>query len=207
MRRILQKSGEAFTFTAENVKHLKATIKKYPKGKARSAIKEALYTAQRQVGWISQEAVEVIAEFLDVPAIHVYEVATFYTMFRLAPVGKHHLQVCTTTPCWLRGSDGVLKACQQASKKHGAEVFTTVEVECLGGCANAPILQINDDYYEDLDETMTADLLDKLSKGEACPSGSAIGRQFAAPLGGPTTLKDQGKASSSKQSGDGDVTG
>lgn len=206
MRRILQKSGEAFAFTDENVKHLEATIKKYPKGKERSAIKEALYTAQRQKGWVSQEAVEVISEFLEVPAIHVYEVATFYTMFRLAPVGKHHLQVCTTTPCWLRGSDGVLSACQKASEKHGPEVFTTVEVECLGGCANAPILQINDDYYEDLDEAMTADFLEKLSKGETCPPGSAIGRQFAAPLGGLTTLKDQEKASSSKQSGDGDVT-
>lgn len=205
MTRILQKSGKAFSFSKENEKHLKATLKKYPKGRARSAIKEALYTAQRQEGWVSQEAVEVISAFLEVPPIHVYEIATFYTMFRLGPVGRHHLQVCTTTPCWLRGSDGVLKACQQASDQHGSDTFTTVEVECLGGCANAPILQINDDYYEDLDEKSTKELLDKLAKGESCPPGSALGRQFAAPLGGPTTLVSSEKESSSPVLGDGDA--
>ncbi len=188
MKRRLQKSGQGFVFSKENEKHLKAVIKKYPKGRAQSAIKECLYTAQRQIGWVSQEAVETIATFLDIAPIHVYEVATFYTMFHLAPVGKFHLQVCTTTPCWLRGSDGVLKACEKASATHGEGVFTTTEVECLGACANAPIVQINEDYYEDLNEASMTSVLEDLAAGKSRSPGSVIGRQYAAPEGGSTVL-------------------
>lgn len=194
MKRRLQKSGHAFSFSETNQKHLAKTLKKYPPERSRSVIKEALYTAQRQEGWISQEAIEAIAAFLKVAPIHVYEVATFYTLFHLAPVGRYHLQVCTTTPCWLRGSDQVLRACQKASQSHGEDVFTTTEVECLGGCANAPILQINEDYYEDLDETSTAQLLEDLAQDTPRAPGSVTGRQYAAPEGGPMVLVTQPQA-------------
>jgi NADH:ubiquinone oxidoreductase subunit E len=127
------------------------------------------------------------------PTIRVYEVATFYTMFHLKPVGKYLLQVCTTTPCWLRGSDAVLDTCK---RKLGIEIggstadgkFSMIEVECLGGCVNAPILQVNDDFYEDMDAKLTEELLDALARDEVPPVGSMIGRQTSAPVGGPDTL-------------------
>jgi NADH-quinone oxidoreductase subunit E len=137
----------------------------------------------------------VIAARLDMPPIRVYEVATFYLMFNTSPIGKYHLQVCTTTPCWLRGSDEVVAACRKVSGIKGwgetseDGLFTMTEVECVGACVNAPVLQIDNDFYEDLDFRLTEELLERLKRGEAPPKpGSMIGRQTSAPEGGPVTL-------------------
>jgi len=194
VRSRLQETGKPFKFTAENLKKAKDTVKKYPEGRQASAVKSLLYMAQEQNGgWVSREAIETIAEFLEMPLLQVWEVASFYTMFQLQPVGKNLIQVCRTTPCWLRGSDEVLKAC----KKHtGADVgevskdglFTTVEVECLGACANAPMIQINNTYYEDLDEKSMTAIIQDIKDGKTLTTGSQINRQGAAPEGGPQTL-------------------
>jgi NADH-quinone oxidoreductase subunit E len=140
-----------------------------------------------------------VAEVLDMAPIRVYEVATFYSMFNLQPVGRHHIQICRTTPCWLRGADDLSKTCQRklgiGLKERTADgKFSLMEVECLGGCVNAPVVQINDDFYEDLDPAKLESLLDRLAKGEKPPIGSQIGRQNSAPIGGPTTLKSGGTA-------------
>ncbi len=135
-----------------------------------------------------------VARLLGMAPIRVYEVATFYLMFNTAPVGKYHLQLCTTTPCWLRGSDDVVSACRAATgltgwKENSADgLFTMTEVECLGACVNAPILQVNDDFYEDMDAERTTALIEALKRGEKPPFGSTIGRKTSAPEGGPTTL-------------------
>lgn len=184
----------SFAFTPENKAKADKFIAKYPEGRQLSAVLPLLDLAQRQHdNWVPQAAMEHIAEILGVAPMRVMEVATFYTMFHLAPVGKHHLQLCTTTPCWLRGSDDVVSACR---KKLGIDFgqvtadgqFSMVEVECLGACVNAPILQVNDDFYEDMDGDSTVKLLDQLARGEVPPAGSMIGRQTSAPDGGPTTL-------------------
>ena len=150
--------------------------------------------ALRQAGgWLPKAAMDHVAEVLDMAPIRVYEVATFYSMFNLKPVGRHLIQVCRTTPCWLRGADDLTHACQ---KKLGIDLrettpdgqFTLVEVECLGACVNAPVVQINDDFYEDLDPARLEALLDALARGEKPKPGSQIGRQGSAPEGGPTTL-------------------
>jgi len=151
--------------------------------------------AQRQSGnWLPRAAMDYVAGMLDMAPIRVYEVATFYSMFNLQPVGAWFFQVCTTTPCWLRGSDKVVEACQ---RKLGIGIgettpdgkFTLKEVECLGACVNAPIIQVNDDFYEDLDGPSTEKLIDELAAGRVPPRGSAIGRQKSAPEGGPQVLK------------------
>lgn len=187
---------ESFSFTEENMAKVKKIIAKYPEGRQLSAVLPLLDLAQRQHdNWVPQAAMEHIAEILDVAPMRVMEVATFYTMFHLVPVGTYHLQLCTTTPCWLRGSDDVVETCR---KKLGIDFgqvtedgkFSMVEVECLGACANAPILQVNDDFYEDMDAETTTKLLDQLARDEVPPAGSMIGRQFSAPEGGPTTLLD-----------------
>lgn len=187
---------ESFSFTEENMAKVKKIIAKYPEGRQLSAVLPLLDLAQRQHdNWVPQAAMEHIAEILDVAPMRVMEVATFYTMFHLVPVGRYHLQLCTTTPCWLRGSDDVVETCR---KKLGIDFgqvtedgkFSMVEVECLGACANAPILQVNDDFYEDMDAETTTKLLDQLARDEVPPAGSMIGRQFSAPEGGPTTLLD-----------------
>jgi NADH-quinone oxidoreductase subunit E len=159
-----------------------------------------LYLAQRQMGrvtgsaWVPRVAMDVIAERLGMPPMRVYEVATFYFMFNTKPIGRFHLQVCGTTPCWLRGSDEVLRACKEAGALKGYGdtsedgLFTLTEVECLGGCVNAPILQVDDDYHEDMDYESTVRLIEALKRGERPPPGSAIGRQGSAPIGGPTVL-------------------
>ena len=148
--------------------------------------------AQRQPGnWLPQAAMDHVAEMLEMAPIRVYEVATFYTMFNLRPVGRYLFQACTTTPCWLRGSDAVVAAC---GKKLGIGIgettadgqFTLVEVECLGACVNAPILQVNDDFYEDLDGASTEALLDALREGKPPPPGSVIGRGGSMPIRGKT---------------------
>ena len=185
---------ERFEFTPENLEKAKAHIAKYPKGRQASAVLPLLDLAQRQMGgWLPRAAMDHVADVLGMPPIRVYEVATFYTMLNLRPVGRHLLQACTTTPCWLAGSDAVVAACE---KKLGIGIgettadglFTLVEVECLGACVNAPILQVNDDYYEDLDGPAAEALIDKLRAGGAPPPGSAKGRQGSAPKSGPKTL-------------------
>ncbi len=185
---------ESFEFTPENLERAQAHIAKYPPGRQASAVLPLLDLAQRQMGgWVPRAAMDYVGGLLGMPPIRVYEVATFYTMFNLRPVGKYLLQACTTTPCWLRGSDAVVAACE---KKLGIGVggtsadglFTLVEVECLGACVNAPILQVNDDFYEDLDGPATEALLDAVRNGKAPLPGSVIGRQGSEPVSGRTTL-------------------
>jgi NADH-quinone oxidoreductase E subunit len=187
---------EDFEFTPGNLERAQAHIAKYPAGRQQSAVLPLLDLAQRQSGgWLPRAAMHHVAEILGMPRIRVYEVATFYTMFNLKPVGRYLLQACTTTPCWLRGSDAVVGACE---KKLGIGIggttedglFTLVEVECLGGCVNAPILQVNDDFYEDLDGPATEALLDALRDGKPPPVGSLGGRRGSAPSAGKTTLTE-----------------
>ncbi len=186
----------SFEFTPENLAKAKADIAKYPPGRQSSAVLPLLDLAQRQHGnWLPRAAMDTVADMLEMARIRVYEVATFYTMFNLKPVGKHLFQICTTTPCWLRGSDEVVKACE---RKLGVKLgettpdgqFTLVEVECLGACVNAPIIQVNDDFHEDLDAASTERLIDALRRGDRPVMGSVKRRQGSAPEGGKTTLKE-----------------
>jgi NADH-quinone oxidoreductase E subunit len=184
-----------FAFTAENKAEADRVIAKYPAGRQASAVLPLLYIAQKQEGWVPRAAMDHIAEMLDMAPIRVYEVATFYTMFHLQPVGKYHLQVCRTTPCWLRGADQMTETCKKKlgiglkeTTKDG--LFSLIEVECLGGCSNAPVVQINDDFYEDLDPKKLEWILDELAAGRVPPHGSQTGRKGAEPEGGPTALKD-----------------
>ena len=185
---------ESFAFTAENLARAKAVIAKYPAGRQASAVLPLLDLAQRQHdNWLPRAAMDVVAEMLGMAPIRVYEVATFYTMFNLKPVGRHLVQICRTTPCWLRGADKLSEACQRklgiGLKETTADgKFTLVEVECLGACANAPVVQINDDFYEDLDAAKLEKLLTALGRGEKPKMGSQIGRQGSAPEGGPQVL-------------------
>jgi NADH-quinone oxidoreductase E subunit len=184
----------SFVFTPENLAKAEKLIAKYPAGRQASAVLPLLYIAQEQMRWVPRAAMDYVAGLLAMPAIRVYEVATFYTMFNLKPVGTWQLQVCTTTPCWLRGSDDVVDACR---RKLGIDFgqttpdgkFTLSEVECLGACVNAPIVQLNNgDFYEDLDGPRTEALIEALAAGVVPPKGSTTGRQNAAPAGGPLTL-------------------
>ena len=186
----------SFAFTAENLAKAKAHMAKYPRGRQASAVLPLLDLAQRQHdNWLPRAAMDVVADMLGMARIRVYEVATFYSMLNLKPVGKHFFQICTTTPCWLRGSDAVVEACR---KKLGIGVgettldgqFTLAEVECLGACVNAPIIQVNDDFYEDLDGPSTEALIEAFRRGETPKPGSVMGRQTSAPEGGPLTLTD-----------------
>ncbi len=184
-----------FAYTPENRAEADRVIAKYPAGRQASAVLPLLYIAQRQQGWVPRAAMDHVAEILDMAPIRVYEVATFYTMFHLQPVGKYHLQVCRTTPCWLRGADEMTETCKRKlgiglKETTSDGLFSLVEVECLGACANAPVVQINDDFYEDLDPKKLEWILDELAAGRVPPFGSQIGRQGAAPQGRPTTLKD-----------------
>jgi len=187
---------ENFEVTAENLERAKAHIAKYPPGRQASAVLPLLWIAQEQHGgWLPRAAMDHVAGILEMAPIRIYEVATFYTMFNLRPVGRYLLQACTTTPCWLRGSDVVVEACE---RKLGIAVgdstadglFTLVEVECLGACVSAPILQVNDDFYEDLDGRATEALLDALRNGKPPAPGSVIGRQGSEPTTGRTTLME-----------------
>jgi NADH-quinone oxidoreductase subunit E len=189
----------AFAWSPENATKAAKIIARYPAGRQQSAVMPLLDLAQRQVGaetitqgWLPVPVIEFIAAQLGMPYMRAYEVASFYTMYNLAPVGRYHVQVCGTTPCMLRGSDDVLSACANKglSKGHTTPdgLFTLTEVECLGACANAPMVQINDDNFEDLTyDSMTA-ILDKLAAGEAVTPGPQIARQVSCPEGGPTTL-------------------
>jgi NADH-quinone oxidoreductase subunit E len=165
-----------------------ALIANYPPGRQASAVIGVLDVAQRQHGWLPRVAMEEVARLLDMAPIRVYEIATFYTMFQLKPKGRYLLQVCTTTPCWLRGSEAVMKVCQQEAD---GVTFSVQEVECLGACVNAPVVQINDDFYEDLDAQSTKRVLDGFRRGETPKPGPQIERQTSAPVGGPTTLKGE----------------
>ena len=192
----LVEQPESFEFTPENLEQAKAHIAKYPPGRQASAVLPLLYIAQEQYGgWLPRAAMDHVAHVLEMAPIRVYEVATFYTMFNLRPVGRYLLQACTTTPCWLRGSDEVVVACERKlgigmGGTTADGLFTLVEVECLGACVNAPILQVNDDFYEDLDASATEALLDALHSGKAPPPGSVIGRKGSEPVTGRTTLTE-----------------
>lgn len=191
---------EGFQWTPENARKAKEIIARYPQGRQMSAVIPLLDLAQRQVGketntqgWLPLPVQEFVARELGMPAIHVLEVTTFYTMFNLAPVGRFHVQVCGTTPCMLRGSDDVLRACELRGLRKGHTtddgLFTLTEVECLGACANAPMVQINDDNYEDLTEESMGAILDALARGQAPKPGPQVDRQTSCPEGGPTSLK------------------
>ncbi|MDA8574280.1 NADH-quinone oxidoreductase subunit NuoE [Alphaproteobacteria bacterium] len=184
----------SFAFTAENEAKAEALIAKYPEGRQQSAVMALLDLAQRQHdNWIPMAAIDVIGAKLEMAPIRVLEVATFYSMYNMAPVGAFYLQACRTTPCWLRGSDNVIKAIRDklgiANKQMTDDgKFSLLEVECLGACANAPVLQVNDDFYEDLDYAGTVALLDKLAEGEIPTPGSTSGRTGAMPAPGATSL-------------------
>ena len=190
-----------FSFDAENEAEILKILAKYPANRQASAVLPLLYLVQDQMrretgsAWVPHVAMDVVAKRLDMPPIRVYEVATFYLMFNTSPIGKYHLQFCTTTPCWLRGSDDIVAACRRVTGIKGWHetsvdgLFTMSEVECLGACVNAPILQIDNDFYEDMDASSTERLLETLKRGEQPPRpGSVIGRIASAPAGGPTTL-------------------
>jgi len=187
---------DSFAFDAENVEKAKAEIAKYPEGWQESAVMPLLDLAQRQHdGWLPRAAMDTVAEMLDMPPIRVLEVASFYTMYNLKPVGKHHVQVCTNLPCWLRGSDAIVGACKKSLGVGLGEttedgLFTLSEAECLGACVNAPMMQVGDDYYEDLDSDSTVAILEKLKVGETPKPGSQTGRHTSEPAGGLTTLKN-----------------
>ncbi|WP_310468553.1 NAD(P)H-dependent oxidoreductase subunit E [Sphingomonas sp.] len=190
----------SFAWDPANAKAAAAFVARYPAGRQQSAVIPLLDLAQRQVGaetntqgWLPLPVMEFVARELGMPVIRVLEVATFYTMFNLVPVGRFHVQVCGTTPCMLRGSDDVLAACYARGLKKGKTtddgLFTLTEVECLGACANAPMVQINDDNYEDLTEAGMTAVLDALARGETPKAGPQVERQTSCPDGGPTSLK------------------
>lgn len=191
-------ASQKFEFSPENMKRVDAFKAKYPEGRQASAVLPLLDLAQRQNGgWVSPEAMAHIAELLDMAEIRVYEVATFYTMFNLKPVGKYLIQLCRTTPCWLCGSDDLRVACKDllgigVGESTEDDMFSLMEVECLGACANAPMVQINDDFYEDLSAARMKEILEMLRRGEQPPTGPQNGRQKSAPLSGATTLLDVG---------------
>jgi NADH-quinone oxidoreductase subunit E len=186
---------ESFAFTAANREWAEREITKYPAGRQHSAIIPLLWRAQEQAGgWLPQKAIEHVAAFLDMPRIRALEIATFYTMFNLAPVGRFNVQVCGTTPCVLRGADKLIALCHE---RIGEQQHVTpdgdlswIEVECLGACVNAPVAQINYDYYEDLTPQRLDEILNDLIAGKRVEPGPQVERQFSAPFGGPTTLTD-----------------
>ena len=195
-RRLAPDQPKTFAFTPENEAWAQKQISKYPTGKQASAVVPLLWRAQEQNGGhVTEPMMRVIGEKLGMSPIRVLEIATFYTMFNLKPVGQHLLQVCTTTPCWLRGSDEVMAACKkhihpQAETVSADGKLSWMEVECLGACVNAPVIQVGDDFYEDLDGGRTEGLINDLRSGRPTRPGSQIGRQTSAPEGGPTTLKE-----------------
>ena len=186
---------ESFAFTRENLDWAKREVAKYPSGRQHSAILALLWRAQEQAGgWLPQKAIEHVADFLGMAKIRALEVATFYTMFNLAPVGKFHVQLCGTTPCLLRGADKLIELCHE---RIGEQLHVSadgklswIEVECLGACVNAPAAQINYDYCEDLTPASLRQILDHLTSGREVKPGPQVDRQLSAPFGGPTTLID-----------------
>ena len=187
LRRLSKDQPEKFKFTKVNLDWAKAQLKKYPKGRQASAVIPLLWKAQEQEGWISRPAIEFVAGFLDMPEVRVLEVATFYFMFHLEPVGsKAHFQVCGTTPCMLRGSENLINVCKARinSKQNSLSADGSMsweEVECLGGCANAPLVQIGSDYFEDLDKSSFEKLIDDIEKDNSPIPGSRVGRFSSEP--------------------------
>jgi NADH-quinone oxidoreductase subunit E len=195
LRRLSANQPANFAFTPQNLAWAEREMTKYPPGRQASAVIPLLWRGQEQEGWVSKPMIEAVAKQLDMPFIRVLEVATFYTMFNLEPVGEHLVQVCTTTPCWLRGSDDIVAACKKhiAEKQHTISKdgkFSWMEVECLGACVNAPMLQIGKDFYEDLDGPKTEVLLEAFRRGETLKPGPQNERHSSEPIGGATTLKE-----------------
>ncbi len=193
VRRLDPSQPSGFEFTAENLDWAGKQIAKYPKGRQWAAVIPLLWRAQEQAeGWLPEPALRYIADMLDMPYIRVYEIATFYTMFNLSPVGKYHVQLCGTTPCMLRGAEEIREICRQTIGVEGKVsedgLFSWVEVECLGACVNAPMVQINKDYFEDLTPDLFTTLLQKLKSGVAVKPGPQNNRQFSAPASGARTL-------------------
>lgn len=197
VRRLAEKQPDSFAFSEENLAWAKREMAKYPEGRQASAVIALLWRAQVQEGWVSEPAISLIAEMLSMPRIRVLEVATFYTMFHLEPVGaKAHIQVCGTTPCWLRGSEDLMNVCRSRIHHDQHHVsadgaFSWEEVECIGACVNAPLVQIGFDTYEDLTKETFEKILDDIAAGRPLKPGTQIERQNSAPAGGPTTLTDE----------------
>ena len=196
IRRLAEVQPESFAFAEANVAWAKKEIARYPEGRQASAVIALLWRAQEQEGWVTEPAIEVVAEMLDMPKIRVLEVATFYTMFNLEPVGRiAHIQVCGTTPCWLRGANDLKEVCRNRIHHEAFHLspdgaFSWEEVECLGACVNAPMVLIGSDTFEDLTMESFGKLIDDLAAGKPVKPGPQIDRQFSAPVGGPTTLTD-----------------
>jgi len=198
---VTQNSKNNFEFNAENLARAKVIIARYPAGRQASAMIPLLDLAQRQnKNHLTREAMDYVAALLEVPPIKAYETANFYTMFNKEPVGENLVQICTTTPCWLRGSDGIEHACKNKLGIGAGETtpdgkFSVMKVECLGACVNAPMVQINDDYYEDLTPENMGKILDDLKAGKKPTVGSQTGRKGSCAQSGPTSLKDKAKVS------------
>ena len=196
LKRPAKDQPDNFEFNSASLKAAKEIISNYPDGKQQSAVMALLYIAQRQNNnWIPLAAMKCIAQFLDMPYIKVYEVATFYSMYNLSPVGKFFIQVCTTTPCMIRGASKLVEACKEKISENESELLkdkncSWMEVECLGACVNAPMMQINDDYYEDLDKEKTIEIFDKILKGQDPKPGSYRGRLNTEPENNRKTLMD-----------------
>jgi NADH-quinone oxidoreductase subunit E len=192
VRRLAENQPKSFAFSKKNLEWANHELTKYPEGRQASAVIALLWKAQEQEGWVTEPAIRFIADFLGMAYIRVLEVATFYTMFNLEPVGKYLIQLCGTTPCMLRGAEDLKKVCQRriGDQEHVSAdgKFSWREVECLGACVNAPMVQINYDYYEDLTPENFEKVLDALAAGKKAEPGPQIDRQFSAPAGGPTTL-------------------
>jgi NADH-quinone oxidoreductase E subunit len=196
MKKPSKEQPENFEFNSASLEAANSIVEKYPEGKQQSAVMALLYIAQKQnKNWIPLSAMKYIGKFLNMPYIKVYEVATFYTMYNLAPVGKHHIQVCTTTPCMIRGAYKLVEACKEKISENENELSkdkdcSWMEVECLGACVNAPMMQINDEYYEDLDKEKTIKIFDEILKGNTPKPGSYRGRRNNEPENNRKTLKD-----------------
>jgi NADH-quinone oxidoreductase subunit E len=200
IKKISKEQPEEFKFNLDNLEKIKKIIKKYPEGRQQSAVMDLLYLAQKQNdNWIPLVAMKCIGNILEMPYIKVYEVATFYSMYNLTPVGHYFIQVCTTTPCMIRGSYKLVEACKEKISLNENELSketncSWMEVECLGACVNAPMMQINDDYYEDLDKEKTLKIIDQILKGETPKPGSYRDRLNSEPENNRKTLMDNKNA-------------
>ena len=196
IKKISKEQPEEFKFNLDNLEKIKKIIKKYPEGRQQSAVMDLLYLAQKQNdNWIPLAAMKCIGNILEMPYIKVYEVATFYSMYNLTPVGHYFIQVCTTTPCMIRGSYKLVEACKEKISLNENELSketncSWMEVECLGACVNAPMMQINDDYYEDLDKEKTLKIIDQILKGDTPKPGSYRGRLNTEPENNRKTLME-----------------
>ena len=196
IKKISKEQPDKFEFTSDNLEKARKVIKKYPDGKQQSAVMPLLYLVQKQNNnWIPLAAIKYIGKLLEMPYIKVYEVATFYTMYNLTPVGHYFIQVCTTTPCMIRGAYKLVEACKEKISPNENELSkdnncSWMEVECLGACVNAPMIQINDDYYEDLDKEKTLKIIDQILKGETPKPGSYRGRLNTEPENNRKTLME-----------------